>query len=242
MATKIDYPERVTVQGQLAFPLKSEAEIEALKEWRAKKGVKKPKYPDKIGGTLILNQVNYDKVQKYLVDTYLPFVDTLYKETDGDKGIEPDQVKALLKQAKEKNWLGPDNKPNLPLRSLNEKDQENMRDYPGVAKLSFSGPYQEDLEVKAILVDSDGNRSAVSLDTLIDEDMLPDSRRDSSKLWWGSGWIFRASFRFNAFDKATVGVTAYADTLYLLPHLGLPVFGGNSDAAVLEDGDDADWE
>ena len=238
---KIDWPAGLTVQGQLAFPLKSEQEIEALKEWRAKKGIKKPKYPDKIGGTLILNQLNYDKAYEYLVKTYLPFVDTLYKETDGEKGIEPDQVKMLLEQAKKRKWLSDsEEKPNMPIRALTDKDRENMRDYPGVAKLAFSGPYEEDLGVKAIIVTED-KRTVVSLDDLVDEGILPEGRTDSTKLWWGSGWNFRTSLRFNAYDKASVGVTAYANTLYLLPHLGLPVVGGSSDAAVLEDGDDADW-
>lgn len=243
MATsqKIEYPKNLTVQGQLSFPIKSKAEIEALKDWREKKGIKKPKFADKIGASLILNQANYDKAVEYLVATYLPFVDTLYKDTNGDKGIEPSLVKALLEQAKKKVWVGADGKPNLPIRELNDKDKENLGEYPGVAKIKFAGPYEEDLGVKAIVQPAGGSREVVTIASLIEDKVIPAGREDVNRLWWGAGWNFRTNLRMNAFDSASVGVTAYSQTLYLLPHLGLPVSGGG-DAAVLEDGDDADWE
>lgn len=239
--TRIEYPKNLTIQGQLAFPIKSEEEIAALAEWRTKKNIKKPKFPDKIGGWLILNQLNYDKAIEYLENTYLPFVDTLYKETNGDKGVAPDVNKAFMAQVKKKIWLDSDNKPNLPIRELNDKDRDNLRGYPGVAKIKFSGPYEESIGVKAIIQSSEGERSVVSIQSLIDDDIIPEGRGDVDRLWWGAGWNFRTSLRMNAYDSATQGVTAYAQTLYLLPHLGLPVSGGG-DAAVLEDGDDADWD
>ena len=241
MAQKIEYPKNLTVQGLLSFPIKSEDEIEKLVEWREKKNIKKPKFPDKIGGSLILNQSNYDKAVEYLEKTYLPFVDTLYKDTNGDKGIEPALVKSLLEQVKKRNWLAADGKPNLPLRELNDKDRENLGDFPGVAKIKFSGPYEENLGVKAIVQPAGGDRMVVSIQSLIEDGIIPESRHDVNSLWWGAGWQFRTNLRMNAFDSASVGVTGYAQTIYLLPHLGLPVSGGG-DAAVLEDGDDADWE
>ena len=59
-----------------------------------------------------------------------------------------------------------------------------------------------------------------------------------------SGWPFRTALRFNVYDSASLGVTAYNDTLYLLAYHDLPVLSDSSpsDAAVLEDGSDIDWE
>ncbi|QNN98063.1 hypothetical protein SEA_FEDE_15 [Microbacterium phage Fede] len=241
-APKIEWPRSLTVQGQLSFPIKSEAEIEKVVEWRKKNNIKKPKYDDKIGGSLILNQVNYDKAVAYLEEVYLPFVDVLYKETNGEKGVDADALKLLKEQVKKRNWLAADGKPNLPLRDLNEKDRENLGEFPGVAKLKFSGPYEENLGVKAIIQPQGEPRYVTSIDSLVEDGLIPESRRDVDQLWWGANWNFRVNVRMNAFDKATVGVTGYVQTLYLLPHLGLPVFGGSGDADVLEDGDDADWE
>ncbi|QCG78301.1 hypothetical protein SEA_ALOEVERA_15 [Microbacterium phage AloeVera] len=238
---KIEYPKNLVLQGQLSFPIKSDDEIQKLAEWREKKNIKKPKFPDKIGGSLILNQANHDKAVAYLRDTYLPFVDVLYKETDESKGISPDLTKSLLKQVTDGNWLAADGKPNLPLRELNDKDRENLGDYPGVSKFKFAGPYEGDLNVKAIIKAPGGSPEVVSIQSLIEDGIIPESRHDVNSLWWGANWNFRINVRMNAFDSASVGVTGYVETLYLLPHLGLPVSGGG-DAAVLEDGDDADWE
>lgn len=240
----INWPENITVQGQLSFPIKSQAEIEELAAWRVTKGIKPPQFDDKIGGTLILNQLNYDKVYEYLTETYLPFAIDLYKITNGEKGIDPDLTEELLKQAKKKVWIDPTDKkkrPNMPIRDLSDKDIENMGDFDGVAKVKFSGPYNNnEIKVKAIVKDSNGKQTVVSIDDLIDEGILPEGHTDPNRLWWGSNWKFRTSFRFNAFDSAMVGVSAYAQTLYLLPHLGLETFGGNDDSIVTDE--DLDWE
>lgn len=241
MASKIEYPKNLTIQGLLSFPIKSEKEIEALAEWREKKNIKKPKFPDKIGGSLFLNEANYEKAVKYLEEVYLPFVDTLYKETNGSKGIEPDLVKRLMKQVKARKWVGDDKKPNLPIRDLNAKDKENLGDFDAVAKIKFAGPYEADIAIKAIVQPEGEDRQVVTIASLIEDGVIPESRQDVDTLWWGAGWNFRTSLRMNAFDSASVGVSAYSQTLYLLPHLGLPVSSGG-DAAILEDGDDTDWE
>ena len=248
MASKpqIIWPKNLVVQGQLAFPLRSEADIIALAEWREKKGHAPSQYADKIGAHLILNRVNYDKAKKYLVETYLPFVDALYKDTNGAKGIEPDLVEALLEQAKSGTWEDPldrKHRPNMPLRNLSDKDRENMRDFPGVAKISFMGPYEADIDVRAI-VTTDGERVVTTIEDVVDRGLLPEGNADTSRLWWGSGWPFRTSLRFHAYDKASVGISAYtAGTLYLLADNELPTFGRSSEAAdVIEDGDDADWD
>ena len=239
MATKIEYPRNLTLQGQLQFPLKSEAEIEAVKEWRNKKGHKKPKFADKIGASILVNQVNADRFIEYFEKTFIPFVETLYKDTDGDKGVDADARKLLLAQVKKRQWLGEDGKPNLPIRDLSEKELEQLGDNPNgyVAKIRFQGPWQKDLGVKAILIE-DERQVTHDLDYLNDEGILPDGYTDSSKLWWGSGWTFRVSMRLHAYETASTGVSGYVNTLYLLPHLGLPTFSGSEDADVLEDGDD----
>jgi hypothetical protein len=241
---KIEYPSNLKVQGILTFPIYSEADIVALKEWRERKGHKPPQFPDKIGATLLLNQANYDKAFEYLTETYLPFVDVLYKETDGEKGIEPELVAGLLEQAKQKIWIDPTDKkkrPNMPLRDLGPKDKENVPEgFEAVAKIKFSGPYQANIGKKAIVRGSDGKQSFVTIQDLIDDEVIPETRRKVDSLWWGAGWHHRVSLRFNAFDSASVGVTAYsAPNIYLLPQLGLPASAGN-EAELLEEGDE-DW-
>ena len=236
------WPKNLNLQGQLSFPITSAADLPALKEWREKKELKKPKYADKIGGGLLLRPAGFAKVQTYLVETYLPFVNELYKETDGEKGIEPNLVKTLLAQAKKGVWLDAEGKPNLPIRELNEKDKENTGgdDSPFVGKVRFAGPFESDIPKAAIIRLGEGGEKIVTIDDLLDDDILPENHRDSTKLWWGSGWTFRIPMRFNAYDSASVGVTAYAQKMFLLPHLGMPVSSGDDSDVLGEDGDDWD--
>lgn len=240
---KIEWPKNLTIQGQLTFPFPTKQSLLDVAEWRAKKSIPKPKFKDKIGGGLFLTQVSLNKAQAYLVETYLPFVDTLYKETDGEKGIDPALVKKLLERAKKGEWLNGEGKPDMPIRPLKDKDKENIDTDKYVAKIQFSGPYETvnngEIEYSAIIYGANHEQRIAGIDELIDEDILPSGQSDVSKLWWGAGWNFRTGLRFNAYDTAGVGVSAYAQKLYLLPHLGLPVMGGN-DADVIEDGDD--WE
>jgi len=224
------YPKNLVIQGVLSFPLTSDADLAALKEWRVERKISKPQYPDKIGASLLLDQAGLDKAVTYLTDVYLPFNDVLYADTDGEKGIPPELSAELLKQAKTRDWSDS----NMPIRALTAKDIENRPSEDLIAKIKFSGPYESDMGKKALIKDGD-DIVAVKLE---DVD-LPESRKDYNQLWWGAGWNFRVGLRFNAFDTASVGVTAYGTTLYLLPHLGLPVNGGG-DTDVLNDGDD--WE
>jgi len=225
------YPKNLTIDGILSFPLTSDADLAALKEWRVERKISKPKYPDKIGASLLLNQKQLDKAVEYLTKVYLPFVDVLYADTDGEKGIPPELTAVLLEQAKKQDWSDS----NMPIRALTAKDIENLPSDDIVAKIKFSGPYEADMGKKALIKDEDGSTIAIKLE---DVD-LPESRKDYNQLWWGAGWHFRVALRLNAFDTASVGVSAYGATLYLLPSLGMPVSGGG-DAAVIEDGDD--WE
>ncbi|QDF15926.1 hypothetical protein HWC34_gp16 [Microbacterium phage Alex44] len=244
---EIPWPKNINLQGQLSFPLTSKEDIEKLQAWRLKKGIKPPQFPDKIGGTLLLKQNQWDKAVQYLTETYLPFVDELYKLTDGEKGIEPGLVAELLDQAKRDVWIDEGDKkkrPNLPLRRLDEKDIKNTSDADGktpyVGKVRFSGPFEEAPIEKAAIVMRDGQQTVVSLQELKDQGVLPASRSDWDVLWWGSSWTFRVNMRFNAFDSASVGVAAYAPKMYLLPHLGMPVSGGTDADVIDEDGDDWD--
>ncbi|QYC53786.1 hypothetical protein SEA_EUGENEKRABS_16 [Microbacterium phage EugeneKrabs] len=247
MANKVEipWPKNVNLTGQLSFPLTSKEDITALQEWRAKKSQPKPQFPDKIGGTLLLKQAQWDKAVDYLVNTYLPFNMELYKLTNGEKGIDPDLTKELLEQAKRDVWIDEGDKkkrPNLPLRRLDEKDIKNTGgdESPFVGKVRFSGPFEEGAIEKAAIVMRNGQQTVVPLRELIEDEIIPASRADYNKLWWGSGWFFRVNMRFNAFDSASVGVAAYAPKIFLLPHLGLPVSGG-ADADVVEDDGD-DWD
>ena len=225
-----EYPKNLVIQGVLSFPLTSEADIEALKEWRSTRGIAKPKFPDKIGASLLLDQAQLDKAAAYIQGIYLPFVDVLYADTDGEKGIEPALTKELLAQVKARDWSGK----NFPIRDLTTKDADNAPEGT-VAKIKFSGPFEADIDKKAIIKDADGSQITVRLS----EVDLPEGRNDINRLWWGAGWNHRVALRLNAYNTASVGVSAYGNTLYLLPHMGLPVTGGG-DAAVVEDG--YDWE
>lgn len=242
--TRIEYPKNVTAQGTLAFPIKSEAEIEKLVEWRTTKGIKKPKFPDKIGGNLFIKEKTLERVASYLENEYLPFVDTLYKETDGAKGIEPEEVANLLKLVKARDW----SEKNLPIRELTPKDIENNGgdDCPFVAKIKFSGPYKKDLGVKFIVLDDWSKKQVVVKQNELQDYTnsegetieLPEGTGDTEALWWGAGWPFRISMRMNAYNQNGEGVTAYVQDIYLLAWQELPSFSSNNDADVVEDGDD----
>lgn len=236
---EIPWPKNLVVEGVLSFPLTSESDLEKLQEWRTRRKIAAPQYPDKIGVNLLLNQAQYDKARTYLGDVYLPFVNELYALTDGSKGVEPEAVELLKKQVADEQWLvteGRKEKPNLPLRFLTDKDREHLpTDDEYVYKIKISGPYEKPFSKKAI-VKVDGVQVAKELGDI----ELPSERSDWDDLWWGAGWHFRMGVRMNAFEQATLGVTAYGSTMFLLPHHGLPVNGGAGEAQVLEDGDD--WE
>ena len=235
-----EYPKNLAIQGELSFPLTSESDLEAVAAWRVERNIKKPKFDDKIGVTLLLGQEQYDKALAYYRDVYLPFVEVLYKETDGEKGVDAKALKVLTEQAKKEEWLGADGRPNTPFRNLNDKDKEHSEGKGFVAKFAISGPYNDaPFEKKALIQDADGSKVVVTIPHLVETGVLSEKAADTNRLWWGSGWNFKSSVRLNAYDTAKVGVTAYGTVLYLLPHLGLPMTGGNSsDSDVVEDDDD----
>lgn len=233
MAT-IEYPKNTNVSGLMAFPLYSEENIEQVKEWRERKQIAKPKYPDRIGATLMLNQAQHDKVVAGLAE-YLKFAATLKAESAGKKGIDPKLIAKLQKLVADQDWT----EKNLPIRDLTEKDVANMEKngFEGiVSKLSVSGPMDGPIKRRAIIADND-ELVVVSISEIADR--LGD-RTDVDALWWGSSWPFKTSLRFNAYDAARYGVTAYISTVYLLAEQELKQFGGDRDSEVLEDGDD--WE
>jgi hypothetical protein len=242
-AYKGEYPNDLNLRGQLSFPLYTEKNIEEAKEWRKKKGFKALKFDEKRGATLLLKPLQFERLQQHLIEVVIPFGGTLFKATDGEKGVEPDVVKALLKQMKDGNYIGPDNKPNLPIRRLSEADIKNTTpdgetESPYVGKVKFQGPYKEDLPISVLLVDTNtGKERIITIQDLVDDEILPANRADTTRLWWGAGWKFKTSLRFNVFDAASIGVSAFAQKVYLLPHLGLPISAGG-DANIIEDGDD----
>jgi hypothetical protein len=236
---EIPWPKNLVIEGLLSFPITSEADLEALTEWRTRRKINPPEYPDKIGANLLLTEDNYRKAVTYLAETYLPFARRLKDEFGRSKALDADLVDELIKQVSDEKWTvaeGRKEKPNLPLRYLTPKDRENAPDGYEY-KIKFSGPFEKDFPKKAI-IKQDGVQVTVPLSQI----ELPDERKDPDALWWGANWHFRTSLRMNAFENAAGNgaVTAYGNALYLLPHLGLPVTGGAGDAAVLEDGDD--WE
>lgn len=243
---EIAYPENVKVQGQLAFPLYSAKNIEQIVEWRKKKGKPEAQFPDRIGASLFLDKENFEKAREYLLETFFPFQLTL--AAAGKKHLEVEYHEDLIEQIKNNVWVDPTDKkkkrPNLPLRDLKPKDHENLGEgHPYVGVIKFQGPYQQDLGKKALVRGADGKTKVLTIRDLIEDEVIPQERSDTSTLWWGSGWTWRASLRMGGFDSPFVGVSAYsAPAMYLLPHKGLPVIGGNgADAEMVEDGDDQDW-
>lgn len=238
---EITWPKNLTLNGQLSFPIKSDEEIERVVQWRLEKGIPKPDYADRIGASLFLNQEQHDRAVKYLETVYLPFAATLHGLTNGEKGIDPEVIKELQDQVKKREWLlkvGRKSKPNLPIRPLTEGDKKNAPDW-AVSKIKFNGPYESSMTIKAIVKDEDGTQLVSTIEAL-PVGALPENANDPSALWFGAGWPFRVSLRFNAFDTTNAGVSAYGGVLYLLAFEELPVFGNSSDADVLQDGDD--WE
>jgi hypothetical protein len=234
---EIPWPKNLVIEGPMSFPLTSVADLDAIKDWRAKRKIAAPEYDDKIGVNILLTQEKYEKAVDYLENVYMPFTG-IYHELTG-KGVDPAAQADLLAQIKERKWTtleGRKEKPNLPIRELTDSDRENIDTDLYTFKMKVSGPYEADFEKKAIIKNDQGRQVAVEL-SKID---LPTSRRDPNQLWWGSNWHFRVPMKMNAFERASLGITAYGSVLFLLPHLGLPISGGTDEAQVLEDGDD--WE
>ena len=237
----IEYPDNLNVTGKLSFPIKSEQEIEALQDWRLSKGHKKPKFPDKIGVSLLIKEETQQRIIEYLRETYIPFSVRLNEVSRGDAGVTSDQAKTLDTQLAKKNWYGADGKPNVPLREMSDKEQEGLDGYPAISKIRLAGPMQNaPIKVQA-LQRVDGGLKIFDIEELVDDGILPEGHTEPNKLWWGTGWYFRTSVRFYASDTPRLGITGYIQKLYLLPHLGMPVVGNQSDAKILEEGDD-DWE
>ena len=234
---KINWPDNVNVQGLMSFPLYSVENLDQVKEWRDRKNFAKPKFPDRIGFSLFLNQAQHDRVKANLLDVYLPFAATLQAESNKSKGVDPKIVAKLVKLVQDDDF----SENNLPIRDLNDKDEENLdkNEVEGiVSKLRVAGPPQDGPIKRKAIVTRGGVRAVVPLD---DDDVYEKlgEQSDPTTLWWGAMWPFRTAVRFNAYQAANFGVAAYVNTAYLLADRELMTFGGG-DAAVVEDGDD--WE
>lgn len=234
---KIDYPENLNVQGIMAFPLYSLGNIEQMKKWRLDKKQGDPRYPDRIGASLLLTQPQHDKIVKNLREVYLPFARTLKKVSGGEKGIDPALIVKLEKLVKEEDW----SETNLPIRNLNDRDLESneKNGIEGiVSKLRVAGPPQEKpITRKALVREDPDDPTSIGVVSIKEiEDRLGE-QTDIDALWWGSGWPFKTQIRFNAFVSQSFGVTAYVRTVYLLGDKELRTFGAG-DSAILEDGED----
>lgn len=232
---KIDYPKNVNVTGLMSFPLYSTENIEQLEAWRTRRNIGKPRFPDRIGFTLLLNQQQHDRVVANLKDVYLPFAADLKKVSGGSKGIDPKLVDKLAKLVADEDW----SESNLPIRSLNDKDEENIeKNNLGsfVSKLKVAGPPNEaPIKIKALYHEED--ETELEVVDLSQVSHLLGENTDPTALWWGASWPFKTDVRFNAFNAASFGVTGYVRTAYLLANRELPTFGAG-DSAILEDGDD----
>ena len=228
------YPKNIGVLGQLSFPLWSDEDITKLAAWRAEKGFKAGQFPDKVGGSLFLTQGAVDKVQTYLLETFLPFAKEQYAATNGKKGFDQSAIDELTQLIKDNDWSDA----NLPLRELGKKDVDNLgEDTDIVAKLSFAGSGGNEISKKALALNADGELEVVSLDTV-------EGIGDTDRLWWGARNPFRGAFNLNAYTRVinekkgivVYGISAYTRALYLRSDLELSFGGGNDDEAVLEDG------
>ena len=198
---EIPWPKNLVIAGLLSFPITSEADLEALAEWRTRRKIPAPQYPDKIGANLLLTQDDYDKARTYLAETYLPFVNELRTLDPTRKVLDAELVDELQKQIAEEKWTvleGRKEKPNLPIRYLTDKDRENAPSEDYVFKIKFSGPYEKPFPKKAIIKDEDGKQIAVDLKHID----LPSERDNPDALWWGAGWNFRTSIRMSAFENS----------------------------------------
>ena len=225
------YPANLGLEGVLSFPLWNDHDINtSLPEWRAKKGLKKGKFPDRIGATLLLNQAQVDKAQKYLLDVFLPYITELH-EFNSDKGHSPEDVDTLRALIEAEDWSHEDGVI-LPLRHLTEKDEENIDDESIVAKFSFGGSGGNEIARNKVLArDEDGTLIVMDLDSYTDNGVkLP----ALDTLFWGSRNTFRGSFNLNAYSNASTGIGAYTRRLYLRTDLPMFFGGGSDDETVLE--------
>ena len=229
--TQLAYPKNLTVTGQLSFPLWSEDDLTRLAEWRANRGLKKGKYPDRLGGTLFLNQAQVDKITEYLTGTFLPFVSEQYAATNGDKGLDKDTVLEIEKKVKANDWSMDDYL--LPIRNLSAKDADNVTE-DIVAKWSFGASGGNEIQKKFLGRNADGDLEVIGISAVenVPEDAL-DGIDDT--LYWGSRNTFRGAFNLNAYEAASTGISAYTRSLYLMTDLPMTWGSGSDDEEVLED-------
>jgi len=234
----LQYPKNGTALGVLSFPLWNESDIDALAKWRQEKNIKPGQYPDRIGGSLFITQAEVDRVQKYLVEVFVPFTVEQYAHTNGTKGFSPEVAEALIELINAEDWT----ETNLPIRDLSDKDLENLgEDTDFVAKLVFSGSQGNEIQKKALTrEDPDNPKSSL---VVIDLDSVP-GIGDPDRLWWGARNWFKGAFNMNAYTREVQvgkqkvlvhGISAYSRFLYLRTDLEMNFGGGNDDEQVLEE-------
>ena len=235
----VEWPDNLTVQGRMTFPLYTEESLVQVAAWRERKKFAKPDYDEVTGFGLFLTQAQQDKIKKHLLEVYIPFASTLKKESGGKYGLDPKIILKLQKLVEEDDF----SENNLPLRDLSDSDERNLEKNGFdnvVSKVRVLGPRDNGpVKIKA-LVKRDGMSSVVPI---TDDDVVEKmgEANDHTKLWWGASWPFRTELRFNAYQAQGFGISAYGTGVYLLADQELKQFSNNnSDVAVAEDGDD--WE
>ena len=225
---KPTYPKNLGVTGKLSFPIWNEENLTQLKDWRADRGIPKPKFPDVKGGTLFLTQQMVDKVQAYLLTDLLPYAEALNAYDDG-KGLDPDIVAVIRERVENEDWTGTNDDIVIPIRKLTAKDVENLGDDDIVAKFIYRASGGNDISAKALARDEDNTLMVTDLDSLDNID------RDTDALFWGSRNTFRGAFNLNPYMAAKSGITAYTRALYLRSDLPMVWGGGDDTETVLED-------
>ena len=226
-AVRPDYPENLGITGVLSFPRLTENHLLLLKDWRAKKGMSKPKYDERIGGTLFINQKMVDKAQAYLLETILPYGVEL-NQFDESKGFDQDVADALREKIENEDWNSSGDLL-VPMRDLSEKDLENAPE-GAVAKFAFDGSGGNPISVKALVRDEDGALVVTSLD---DVEGVP--RDIENTLFWGARNTFRGAFNLNPYERAKAGISAYTRVLYLRTDLPMVWGGGDDTETILEE-------
>lgn len=201
-------PQTVTIRGRLSWPVFTVAE--AIKRNATSKY---PKKDEDIRPTfsLLLDQVQADKLVTHLVDTFLPWCVEQGKNND-KSGLTDAQAKKILKALEAADWevdgvLGL-------IKPVHEKSQALAPE--AVMSVTVNGRKGRDLELRAIV------RNESELANPVDDVIIPDRGQimalaeTTHELYPGS--IVAAQLNLFAFTGANVGITASTGIAIFVNH------------------------